>query len=464
MFTLRKGLVVCATLLATAIIGPGSGNLARSQTSGLSWHDTNQLLSLNSIWVSRGYGIVWQIQNGRSREYEISGKYCIFVEEEPGLPGSAAPRMLLDPKKSVLRVGVADGIGYLHIFDRRNSLPAPCRKKPDASAAGVFNAVDQIFTHRYAFFEKRKIDWRSRVRKFRLRLTSVETDGALFQLLTALLKPIGDEHISLRGDVDGERRYFSPDRKLIAKPAPLPAGSRLPGIWSPVAAHRLLGQRAKENASGSIVYGMLDNEVGYLGIRSFWWRRVRDLGPTLDKALDLFQSAKIVIVDVSSNGGGSEKFAKRVAERFARKPTIGLFKYAGDAKDAKPQPIHLMPSRGKRFLGPTYVISSSETFSAAETLVMYMSALENVTHIGRSTGGALSDVLTRQLPNGWRLGLSNEVYLDAKGRAWEGIGVPPKIALSVEPDKKKVAASEIAAARRTLAAIRAHAIKASPKD
>ncbi len=464
MLILKKGLVFCATLVAAAIISFGFGGRARSESSGLSWQDTNKLLSLNSVWVSRGYGIVWQIQNGRSREYEISGQYCIFVEEEPGPPDSAAPRMLLDPKKSILRVGVADGIGYLHIFDRRNSLPAPCRKRPDASPAGVFNAVDQIFTHRYAFFEKRKIDWRSRVRDFRPRLSSVKTDEALFDLLEALLMPIGDEHISLRGYVDGENRYFSPDRKLIAKPARLPATSRLPGIWSSAAANRLLGPRAKQNASGSIVYGMLDKEIGYLGIRSFWWRRVRDLGPTLDKALDLFQRAKIVIVDVSSNGGGSERFAKRVAERFAKKPTIGLFKYAGDAKGAKPQPIHLIPSRGKRFLGPTYVISNAETFSAAETLVLYMGALENVTHIGRPTGGALSDVLTRKLPNGWRLGLSNEVYLDAKGRAWEGIGIPPKIELKVESDEKRFTVRDLTAARQALAAIRAHAIKALPKD
>ena len=35
------------------------------------------------------------------------------------------------------------------------------------------------------------------------------------------------------------------------------------------------------------------------------------------------------------------------------------------------------------------------------------------------------------LPNGWRITLSNEVYLDAAGKAWEGAGVPPKLAIPV---------------------------------
>lgn len=417
-------------------------------------------MRLDGAWISRGYGLLWHVRNGRSAEYEINGQYCIFRRAQRGLPDSAEPRMLLDRQKRIMRIGVDDGIGYLHTFDRHSTLPAQCLKKPDASPRGVFNAVNQIFTNRYAFFKLRNIDWAARVRAFRPRLAAVKSDEDLFELLEKLLAPIGDEHVSLRGEVDGEDRSFSPKKKPVARP-PQPAASRLPGAWSPAAGERLLGPRVKRNASGSIVYGMLDKETGYLNIRSLWWRRVRDLDETLDSAIDLFQRAKRVIVDVSSNGGGGENLAKRVAERFARQRTTGLYKYAGDARGDKPQAIAIVPSSGKRFLGPTYVISSSETFSAAETLVMYMAALDNVTHLGRPTGGALSDVLMRRLPNGWRLGLSNEVYLDANRRAWEGIGVPPEIALAVQPDKESVTKADLDAARKTLAAIRSLSAKQS---
>jgi C-terminal processing protease CtpA/Prc len=40
-------------------------------------------------------------------------------------------------------------------------------------------------------------------------------------------------------------------------------------------------------------------------------------------------------------------------------------------------------------------------------------------------------MLTKPLPNGWAVTLSNEVYLDADGKAWEARGIPPKIAIPV---------------------------------
>jgi carboxyl-terminal processing protease len=57
--------------------------------------------------------------------------------------------------------------------------------------------------------------------------------------------------------------------------------------------------------------------------------------------------------------------------------------------------------------------------------------LPNVTHVGTHTRGAFSDVLTRRLPNGWSLGISNEVYTDPQGQVWEGRGVEPDVTLRV---------------------------------
>ncbi len=41
------------------------------------------------------------------------------------------------------------------------------------------------------------------------------------------------------------------------------------------------------------------------------------------------------------------------------------------------------------------------------------------------TRGALSDILSKTLPNGWSLGLSNEIYHDSQGICYEAIGIPP---------------------------------------
>jgi C-terminal processing protease CtpA/Prc len=76
-----------------------------------------------------------------------------------------------------------------------------------------------------------------------------------------------------------------------------------------------------------------------------------------------------------------------------------------------------------------------------------------VTHVGQTTRGTLSDVLSKPLPNGWSLNLSNEIYIDADGRRWEGVGIPPQIALDVfsaqDPTK-----GHVEAVRAIVAAIR----------
>ena len=60
---------------------------------------------------------------------------------------------------------------------------------------------------------------------------------------------------------------------------------------------------------------------------------------------------------------------------------------------------------------------------------MLMRSLPQVTHIGEPTNGALSDVLEKELPNNWEFTLSNEVYRDANGQAFEAVGIPPTIAV-----------------------------------
>jgi C-terminal processing protease CtpA/Prc len=46
-----------------------------------------------------------------------------------------------------------------------------------------------------------------------------------------------------------------------------------------------------------------------------------------------------------------------------------------------------------------------------------------------------SDVLVRKLPNGWSFGLPNEIYLTKDGKAFDGPGVPPDIAVPIFPSE-----------------------------
>ena len=66
-----------------------------------------------------------------------------------------------------------------------------------------------------------------------------------------------------------------------------------------------------------------------------------------------------------------------------------------------------------------------------------MRALPNVEHIGGRTRGALSDQLSKPLPNGWTLKLPAEDYRDPGGQSAEGIGVEPERSLPpFDPDHR----------------------------
>jgi C-terminal processing protease CtpA/Prc len=51
----------------------------------------------------------------------------------------------------------------------------------------------------------------------------------------------------------------------------------------------------------------------------------------------------------------------------------------------------------------------------------------NVKMVGDVTGGALSDAIERELPNGWVYRLPVADVRDAKGKNLEGIGIYPDI-------------------------------------
>ncbi len=148
--------------------------------------------------------------------------------------------------------------------------------------------------------------------------------------------------------------------------------------------------------------------------------------------------------------------ARRIAARFAAKRALGYSKYAGDTRAATPQAVYIEPVE-PRYTGPVYLLTSNVTVSAAEIFTMAMRALPNVTHVGQTTRGALSDVLTKGLPNGWQVTLSNEIYLDNAGNAWEGRGVPPTIAIDVFDEKTGEAPrTHLQAVRSIIDRIRRH--------
>lgn len=69
------------------------------------------------------------------------------------------------------------------------------------------------------------------------------------------------------------------------------------------------------------------------------------------------------------------------------------------------------------------------SISAAETFALTMALSKDVTIVGDTTSGAFSDVVPRELPNGWIYRVSIGGWRDAAGKSYEGKGFPPTIVI-----------------------------------
>jgi carboxyl-terminal processing protease len=436
----RRLLIAAAATASILLVG--AYHFATGET-GMSGAD--DLSEFDGVWRSRGYGWVWAIEDGRLRTYEASGAYCIKSGKARDL-GDVADGLRLSEDGRTFRIALDDPT-YDFAFDRIDSLPAACTAKPDASPAGVLRAIEEIFSAHYAFFRERKIAWPAIMRAAKARVTTGTSDAELVEIIGELFARFPDDHVSLKARADGEKIVLNTGEGKTLKSLADQAreeGTRFndlvegwkKSVWTKETEQRLLGHSAHSGGNGNIKYGLIDRDIGFLAILSMDDFAEDDgdaaaLDEALDRALALFEGAKAVIVDVSMNDGGQDALARQIAARFARKRTLAYSKHAGDAPGSVPQAIYLQPSTKPRYTGPVYLLTSDVTVSAAEIFAMAMRALPNVTHVGQPTRGSLSDMLTKPLPNGWAVTLSNEVYLDADGKAWEGRGIPPKIPVPV---------------------------------
>ncbi|WNG36812.1 S41 family peptidase [Archangium violaceum] len=403
------------------------------------------------VWRSRGYGMLLSVsENGTQLHHETTaGCY-----PDPG--GENSPReslVYLEPGSTSDELSLSPTPGDTrYLFQRIQTLPAACEATVDWTPLRLFDVFAATFAEHYAFFQERGIDWNARVTALRPRITDTQDARALFGVFKELTTGLEDAHTRISAEVAGEElSYGEGERETLRR---VEAAGRKTGVparealraW--LSAYRegilqtVLKGAGHHVANNRIVYGRV-GDVGYLNIVTMGGfvegeevsidQELRALNAVLDEALQTFQGARAVIVDVSNNRGGHDLISREIAARFADTRHLAYRKRPRQA-DVPPQTFYVEPATGPRFTGPVYLLTSDVTVSAGEIFTLAMRALPNVTHAGTATRGALSDVLVKPLPNGWRMELSNELYFDAKGELFEVRGIPPTLALDVFPE------------------------------
>lgn len=109
-------------------------------------------------------------------------------------------------------------------------------------------------------------------------------------------------------------------------------------------------------------------------------------------------------MDVRSNGGGMLTAAEKAASLFVNETVTGAYicHKTGTGHDdfSAPQPIRIEPFEGFRRQKPMAILTNRRTYSAANSFVMFLKGLPNVTVVGDFTGGGAGMPFSAELPNG----------------------------------------------------------------
>ena len=392
------------------------------------------------------------------RSYEITALSCIpVVKATRKIEMGAVGEIVFVGEYDTLRIspGPSPETRWLHadgsisniLLRRTDSRPEACGQPIADTPLTNYQVFWETFAENYPFFGLRNMDWLAVDKSFRPHVTPQTTPAELFQVLSHMIEPLYDAHTAIRAY--SIRQGFRGYRPAV-DPMQRKSAARITEIIEANYVRGGLRSYCNKQLQFGLLTGPTQNSklpdsTGYLRIHSFSrYSDDREFAKQLDAlelALDdIFRdSAKFagLVIDVRINGGGSDVFGISIASRLAAHDYFAYSKVArNDVRDPKhrtpPQAIIVHTSSRPGFRGPVVLLTSSDTVSAAETFTMAVLGRQpHVIRVGANTQGVFSDVLNRTLPNGWSFGLPIEIYLTKDGKAFDGLGVPPDIAVPI---------------------------------
>lgn len=191
-------------------------------------------------------------------------------------------------------------------------------------------------------------------------------------------------------------------------------------------------EEMKRNNYGFQEVKIMDGNIGYLDLREF--ADPKFAGETASAAMNFLSNADAIIIDLRQNGGGSPAMIQLITSYFFSPEPVHLnnFYYRPADETTQTWTLPFVPGRRRPDID-IYILTSKNTFSAAEEFSYNLKNLRRATLIGETTGGGAH-------PTGSVIATDKFYVRVPKGRAinpitktnWEGVGVKPDIEISAD--------------------------------
>lgn len=294
-----------------------------------------------------------------------------------------------------------------------------CKKmfiaEPELHPVAIFENFWQTMDEEYAPFEERNINWDSIYNHFRPMVTEETTDDELFHILSQMIAPFDDGHLSLTAPnrpVYFSNRFYRDriDDELFSRDV--------------VATY--LAEGAVSGPDKSYLYGKIKvSNVAYMH-----FDHVGTNFLDFNDFLDQYKSASGLIVDLRHNHGGDFTFALSEMGRLTNEKR---YVFRSRTKNGKSRYAftewanwYLEP-RAPYVNKPIIVLIDRYTISAAERALMAFKSLPNVRLMGDTTNGAQGSMIGRVLANGWYFSVVPQKVEMFDGHSYEGLGIAPDI-------------------------------------
>jgi len=423
---------VLTTVLATSSVAATAVPASASASASTHAHD-----QLDGVWRTDGYSTIVRITGGTYELYDTTAISCIRDTTSDG-DGSVST-FTAGPGPDHARWHIDANVNYRDLT-RLPSLPAACTQATPATPIETFDVFWRTFAENYPFFAQRGIDWKHVYDTYRPQVTATTTGAQLRDIFAAMITPLHDAHVGLVAD--GVRVFSArpgtqvPNDDLDAQTVALIKHADLADATSPL----------QTWCQGRVGFATLPGDIGYLRVAGFTGFTSADTSAAnaaaFSAALDAIFTAdrttgpnrlRGLVLDVRINGGGDDPLGLMLASRLTGHTFFAYAKQTrNDPTDPErfttPQPFVVHPSAAPHYTGPISILAGGSTFSAGETVTQaLLNRSPRPVVVGENTQGVFSDILDRQLPNGWMFGLPDEEYLTPSGRTYDIAGIPPDV-------------------------------------
>ncbi len=281
-----------------------------------------------------------------------------------------------------------------------------------------FEALWQEFDRMYGTFTVKGIDWQALYQQYRPQVSANTTEQELFLIITQLLDPLDDNHIYLRAPRSAGILDYSGG--ILGR-------SQQDDYSSSVLEQYL---QTRYNYGKAFTWGWLTADIGYIHVHDLSYD-YNYYPEAMDHILNALKDANALVVDVRENWGGEDRVSQYLANRFATTTSLSFtarLRNGPSHTDFGPElRFYTRPEGAFQYTKPVVLLTRRATFSAGETFVLAMRQNANVRVVGDTTGGALSDAVRRELPNGWVYRLPIADVRAADGKNYESIGIAPDV-------------------------------------